>query len=207
MRVLFVSFFIILIDQLSKLAVKGFSILFINFHHIGMFEGERIRILGDFFRITFIENPGMAFGLNPGISFKLWITIFSLLASSGIVFYLFIVKNERFTLRFSLALILGGAIGNLIDRIFYGVFYGYAPLFYGKVVDFLDVDFFHFALFGKTFDRWPIFNVADASVTIGVLILLIFHSRTQEKKQDKIIDENTPQISLESESNDTKNTN
>jgi len=193
-RILFVSFFVVLIDQVSKLAVKGFSIPFINFHYTGMYEGERIRILGDFFRLTFIENPGMAFGLDPGISFKLWITVFSLLASIGIVIYLFIMKNERFTLRFSLALILGGAIGNLIDRLFYGIFYGYAPLFYGRVVDFLDVNFFHFTLFGKTFDRWPIFNFSDTAVTIGVLILLIFNARTHEKKQDKIINENTAQI-------------
>ncbi|MCH7828138.1 MAG: signal peptidase II [Bacteroidetes bacterium] len=207
MRVLFVSFFIVLVDQLSKLAVKGFSFPFINFHHTGMFKGERIQILGDFFRLTFIENPGMAFGLNPGINFKIWITIFSLLASIGIVFYLFIIKSEKFSLRFSLALILGGAIGNLIDRIFYGVFYDYAPLFYGKVVDFLDVDFFHFTLFGKTFDRWPIFNIADAAVSIGVLILLIFHTRIQEKKKDNIIDENKHTIPLESKSNDTITTN
>ena len=207
MKVLFVSFFIVLVDQLSKLAVKGFSFPFINFHHTGMFKGERIQILGDFFRLTFIENPVMAFGLNPGINFKIWITIFSLLASICIVFYLFIIKSEKFSLRFSLALILGGAIGNLIDRIFYGVFYDYAPLFYGKVVDFLDVDFFHFTLFGKTFDRWPIFNIADAAVSIGVLILLIFHTRIQEKKKDNIIDENKHTISLESKSNDTITTN
>lgn len=203
MRVLFVSFLVVLIDQVSKLAVKGFSIPFINFHHQGMFEGERIRILGNFFRITFIENPGMAFGLNPGINFKLWISVFSILASIGIIIYLYLMKKERFTLRFSLALILGGAIGNLIDRLFYGIFYGYAPLFYGKVVDFLDVDFFHFTLFGRTFDRWPIFNVADAAVTVGVLILLIFHTRTQEKKQEIIVEDNTAGIPIESDTNDT----
>lgn len=203
MRVLFVSFFVVLIDQVAKLAVKGFSIPFINFHYTGMYEGERIRIIGNFFRLTFIENPGMAFGIDPGINFKLWITVFSLLASIGIIVYLFIIKNEKFALRFSLALILGGAIGNLIDRLFYGVFYGYAPLFYGRVVDFLDVNFFHFTLFGKTFNRWPIFNLADTAVTIGVLILLIFNARTQEKKQDKIIDGSAAQISLESKPNDT----
>jgi len=203
MRVLFVSFFVVLIDQVAKLAVKGFSLPFINFHYTGMYEGERIRIIGNFFRLTFIENPGMAFGIDPGINFKLWITVFSLLASIGIIVYLFIIKNEKFALRFSLALILGGAIGNLIDRLFYGVFYGYAPLFYGRVVDFLDVNFFHFTLFGKTFNRWPIFNLADTAVTIGVLILLIFNARTQEKKQDKIIDGSAAQISLESKPNDT----
>lgn len=205
MRVLFVSFLVVLIDQVTKLTVKGFSIPFTNLHHTGMYEGESIRIIGNFFRITFIENPGMAFGLNPGINFKLWISIFSILASIGIIIYLFLMKKERFTLRLSLALILGGAIGNLIDRLFYGIFYGYAPLFYGRVVDFLDVDFFHFTLFGRTFNRWPIFNIADAAVTIGVLILLIFHTRTQEKKQKIIVEENTAAIPVEKDTNNSIN--
>ncbi|PIW70721.1 MAG: signal peptidase II [Ignavibacteriales bacterium CG12_big_fil_rev_8_21_14_0_65_30_8] len=199
MRILFVSFFVILIDQVSKLLVKGFSFPIINFHHNGMYEGERIRILGDFFRITFIENPGMAFGIDPGSNFKFWISIFSILASIGIIIYMYLMKKEKFTLRFSLALILGGAIGNLIDRLFYGIFYGYGPLFYGRVVDFLDVDFFHFTLFGKTFDRWPIFNVADAAVSIGVIILLIFHTKTSEKKQTDLSEENTAPIFIDNE--------
>ena len=199
MRILFVSFFVILIDQVSKLLVKGFSFPIINFHHNGMYEGERIRILGDFFRITFIENPGMAFGIDPGSNFKFWISIFSILASIGIIIYMYLMKKEKFTLRFSLALILGGAIGNLIDRLFYGIFYGYGPLFYGRVVDFLDVDFFHFTLFGKTFDRWPIFNVADAAVSIGVIILLIFHTKTSEKKQTELSEENTVPIPIDNE--------
>jgi len=198
-RILFVSFFVILIDQVSKLLVKGFSFPIINFHHNGMYEGERIRILGDFFRITFIENPGMAFGIDPGSNFKFWISIFSILASIGIIIYMYLMKKEKFTLRFSLALILGGAIGNLIDRLFYGIFYGYGPLFYGRVVDFLDVDFFHFTLFGKTFDRWPIFNVADAAVSIGVIILLIFHTKTSEKKQTDLSEENTAPIFIDNE--------
>jgi signal peptidase II len=83
-------------------------------------------------------------------------------------------------------MILGGAIGNLIDRVFFGVIYGYAPLFQGKVVDFVDVDFFDINLFGTIYDRWPIFNVADMAVSIGV-ILLIFFSRkisTVEEEQN-----------------------
>jgi signal peptidase II len=77
-------------------------------------------------------------------------------------------------------LILGGAIGNLIDRTFYGVIYGYAPIFYGRVVDFFNVDFFDFTILGRTYDRWPIFNIADASVTVGVILLVIFHSNVKE---------------------------
>jgi signal peptidase II len=75
-------------------------------------------------------------------------------------------------------------VGNVIDRMFYGLFYDYAPLFYGKVVDFFDFDFFNFSIFGRSYDRWPIFNIADAAVSIGVLILLFFykHHEAEDKK-------------------------
>jgi signal peptidase II len=66
---------------------------------------------------------------------------------------------------------------------FYGVFYGYAPLFYGKVVDFLDFDFFDITIFGRSFDRFPIFNVADAAVTIGVVLLLVFYNKTLKAEE------------------------
>jgi signal peptidase II len=159
-----------------------------------MYRGEEIPVIGNFFRITFIENPGMAFGFDPGINFKLLISIFSLVASIGLIIYLYYIRNKSLLLRVSIALIIGGAIGNLIDRSFYGIFYGYAPLFHGRVVDFLDFDFFHFTLFGRTFDRWPIFNIADSAVTIGVIILLLFYKQTntqavEEVKTKEIISE------------------
>lgn|GEM_PF-130179 len=182
MRVLFVSLAIVIVDQFSKLMVKGFSIPFINLHYAGMYEGERIPIIGNFFRLTFIENPGMAFGYDPGIDMKLWISIFSLLASIGLLIYLYLIRKKSLALRLSIAFILGGAVGNLIDRMFYGVFYHYAPLFYGKVVDFLDFDFINFTLFGRSFDRWPIFNFADSAVTIGVLILLFFYKQNKNEE-------------------------
>jgi signal peptidase II len=182
LRVLFVSLSVVIIDQISKLAVKGFSFPSLRINYEGMYEGQRIHVLGNFFRITFIENPGMAFGFNPGINFKLWISIFSIIASIGLIVYIYRVRNQSLILRLALAFILGGAIGNLIDRMFYGIFYGYAPLFYGHVVDFLDFDFFHFSLFGRTFDRWPIFNIADASVTIGVIILLFFYNQKHREE-------------------------
>jgi len=180
LRILFVSFFIVIADQITKLLVKGFSIPFLHFKYSGMYEGEKIPVIGNFFRITFIENPGMAFGFDPGINFKLLISVFSLVASVGLIIYLYVVRNQRFTLRLALAFILGGAVGNLIDRMFYGIFYGYAPVFYGRVVDFLDVDFFDFSIFGRSYDRWPIFNIADAAVTIGVLILIIFYKKNSQ---------------------------
>jgi signal peptidase II len=183
LRVLFVSLFIVIADQFTKLIVKGFSIPFLHFKYSGMYEGEKIPIIGNFIRITFIENPGMAFGFDPGINFKFWISIFSLVASVGLIIYLYIVRNQRFSLRLALALILGGAIGNLIDRMFYGIFYGYAPVLYGRVVDFIDVDFFDFSIFGRSYDRWPIFNVADAAVTIGVLVLILFYKKNIKEEE------------------------
>ena len=200
MRVLFISFFLVTADQISKFLVKGFSIPFLKLHYEGMFHGQRIRILGDFFQLTFIENPGMAFGYDPGSNFKFYVSLFSLLASIALFVYLYIARRQSLSLRISLAFILGGAVGNLIDRMFYGIFYGYAPLFYGRVVDFLDFDFFHFTIFGRTFERFPIFNIADASVTIGVLILILFYKHHQQETETAIngntIDINTGSINL-----------
>lgn len=184
MKVLYLSFFVVISDQITKLIVKGFSIPFLNFNYDGMHYGQIIPIIGDFVRLTYIENPGMAFGYDPGSAFKLWITLFSLVASVGLIFYIYLIRNKSFSLRAAIALILGGAVGNLIDRMFYGVIFDYAPLLYGKVVDFVDVDFFNFTLFGKSYDRWPIFNVADAAVTIGVLVLILFYRKHQQEEKE-----------------------
>ena len=184
MRIVFVSFIVVVLDQLSKIFVKGFSIPFLKIHFAGMMQGQRVPVIGDFFRLTFIENPGMAFGYDPGSQVKLWISLFSLLASIGLFVYLYYIRNQNLSLRLSIAFILGGAVGNLIDRMFYGVFYGYAPLFYGKVVDFLDFDFFNISFFGRSYDRWPIFNFADAAVSIGVIILILFYKRHNKEKEE-----------------------
>jgi signal peptidase II len=175
----------VIVDQVTKLLVKGFSIPFLNFNYDGMYYGQSIPIIGDFFRLTYIENPGMAFGFEPGPKFKLAISLFSLIASIGLVFYLYLIRNKSLSLRLAIAFILGGAIGNLIDRTFYGVLFGYAPLFFGSVVDFFDFDFFNFTIFGTSYDRWPIFNIADASVTIGVLILILFYKNDDETEEIK----------------------
>ncbi len=175
MRVLYLTGFIVVLDQVTKLLVKGFALPIFDFYHSGMQLGASIPILGDFFRLTFIENPGMAFGIDVGG--KLFLTLFSLLASIGILWYVWKVREEGFIIRLPLAMILGGAIGNLIDRVFYGVIFGESPLFYGKVVDFLDVDFFNVNIFGYQIHRWPVFNVADMSVSLGVVVLLMFHRR------------------------------
>lgn len=195
MRILFVTLFVVVIDQLSKLYVKGISIPSLNINFPGMFYGEKIDVIGSFFRITFVENPGMAFGIDLGISSKLFLSLFSIFASIGILYYIFKIRKEGFAFRLSLALILGGAVGNLIDRLFYGVIFGYAPLFYGKVVDFLDVDFFDIDFFGYNYDRWPIFNVADMAVSIGVILLLIV-SKSYSKQQQNVGYAKVPEITL-----------
>jgi len=180
---LYITFAVVLIDQVTKLFVKGFAIPFLDINYEGMYLGQMIPVWGDFFRFTFVENPGMAFGYDPGSSFKLIISLFSLAASIGLVFYLYVIRDKSLSLRIAIALILGGAIGNLIDRTLYGVIFDYAPLFYGKVVDFFDFDFFNFTLFGRSYDRWPVFNIADAAVTIGVLILVLFYKKHQDEDE------------------------
>jgi signal peptidase II len=183
MKIFFVTFFIVLADQTTKILIKGIKIPALGISIEGMQLYDSFSVIGDFFRITYIENPGMAFGIDFGEKAKLFLTLFSLIASVAITYYLIKHKDEKLTLRIPLAMILGGAIGNLIDRMFYGVIYGDAPLFYGKVVDFLDFDFFNISLFGYTYDRWPIFNIADMSVTIGVILLIILHREPKEKKE------------------------
>ncbi len=171
MRIIYVSIVIAVVDQVTKLLVKGMEIPALHIHLAGLPLGSSQQIVGDFIRLTYIENPGMAFGIDIGG--KLFFSIFTILASIGILMYLYKMRSEAFPFRFALAMILGGACGNLIDRVFYGVLFDNAPLFYGKVVDFIDVDFFNVNLFGNHLSRWPVFNVADASVSIGVILLLI----------------------------------
>lgn len=180
MRVLLLSIAIVVVDQVTKLFVRGVSIPLLGIRWEGISLGTSRPILGDFLRLTHVENPGMAFGIDVGG--KLFFSVFSLLASIGIVYYLYRARGERLGFRVSLAMILGGAVGNLIDRIFYGVLFQHAPLFYGRVIDFLDVDFFDVSIFGFHMSRWPVFNAADASVTVGVVLLLLFYRAAREKE-------------------------
>lgn len=192
-----------IIDQVTKLLVKGISLPIFNINLEGMRYGQSFDVLGTFLQITFVENPGMAFGIDLGSSTKFFLTLFSLAASLGITYYMYRVRDEKFILRLALALILAGAIGNFIDRAFYGVIYGYAPLFFGKVVDFINVDFFDFSILGRTYDRWPIFNVADSAVTIGVVLLIFFSDHHSDKSKT---DDHLKEIEsdLPEETNETK---
>ena len=186
-RVLFVTAFIVLADQISKFMIKGIDIPWLGISLKGMPLGNSVPVFGDFLRVTFIENPGMAFGIEV-VDGKIFLTLFSILASAGILFYLYVMRKEKLLFRLSLALILGGAIGNLIDRVFYGVIYGESTLFHGKVVDFIDVDFFNIDFLGFQLSRFWVFNVADASVSIGVIMMLLFHRSfvDQEEKLPEV---------------------
>lgn len=173
MRVLYLSLVIIIGDQVSKLLVKGLSIPALGISWQGMPYGTSKQLLGDFFRLTYIENPGMAFGIDVGG--RLFFSLFQILASIAILIYLYRLRGNSLGIRIALALVFAGAIGNLIDRVFYGVLFHEGSLFYGRVVDFIDLDFFDLSLFGYNITRFFVFNIADASVTIGVILLLLFH--------------------------------
>jgi len=167
---------VVILDQATKLAVKGFSLLGIEHH--GMLLGQSFPLLGDTIRITYIENPGMAFGIEFGAG-KIILSLFSIAAACAVGFVL--ARMQRYAVawqvQLAFALIFAGALGNLIDRVFYGVLYGEAPLFYGRVVDFLDVDIPDIHLGNWHLERWWIFNIADAAVSCGMVLLLLVGHR------------------------------
>ncbi len=172
MRILYISLGIVIIDQTAKLLVKGFSVSLLNIHHTGMYPGQRINFIGDWFNFTFVENPGIAFGVDFGGDYKLLITLLVIAATIALFLFLYIIREKDNSLKIPVVFILGGAAGNLIDRIFYGVFYGYAPLFHGKVVDFIDFRIFNLLGISSVSGNY-IFNLADFAVTIGVILLFI----------------------------------
>jgi len=142
-----------------------------------------ISILGDFFRLTYVENPGMAFGIQIGNRFIF--NSLSIIAVIVIFYYLFILRHQLMY-RVSFSFILGGAFGNLLDR-----------FLRGRVIDFLDVDFFNVHFQGGKFlffnlpaysmDRWPVFNIADVAVSIGMIMIILitlFDSKAQESAKN-----------------------
>ena len=183
MNVLYYSLIVIIIDQTTKLLVKGFKIPFLGIHHKGLKINSSIKIWDDIIQITHVENYGIAFGIDFGREFKVLLTIFTIIAAMLILYYLYLSRYKDFKIRLAIALTFGGAVGNIIDRTFYGVLYGYAPLFHGRVVDFIHIDFFDYTLFGKTYQSLPIFNFADVGVLSGILILLFisFKSKLNEE--------------------------
>lgn len=176
-----ISLLVIVIDQVVKLAV-----------HFNMQMGTRgqIQIFGNWFKLHYLTNPGMAFGMELGSEHgKLILTVFRLAAMFAIGYYLFHLYRKQASqgLLICIAMILGGAIGNLIDSIFYGVYLDNAPYdaptpwFYGQVVDMFYIDIWEGRiaewvplLGGDYMALWPVFNVADASIFVGITFILIF---------------------------------
>ncbi|MBR6593188.1 MAG: lipoprotein signal peptidase [Prevotella sp.] len=192
---------ILLIDQILKIWVKT------NMH-----LHECITIT-DWFKICFIENKGMAFGMEIGS--KVVLSLFRIVAVSVIGYYIYLQVKQKARTGYivCLAMVMAGAMGNIIDCMFYGLIFnassefytsyfvpfgeGYAPFLMGKVVD-----MFYFPLIVSTWPDWmpmvggedfvffsPIFNFADASISVGVVLLLLFYrkelSKLSLKKEDK----------------------
>ncbi len=183
--------------------------------------GDSIPVFGDWFYIHFVENKGMAFGwqLFGGGGFgKIFLSLFRLAAVGAISFYLYlIVKHKKHNLFIiSISLILAGALGNIIDSLFYGLIFdastpfnvatmfpeegGYASFLHGHVVD-----MFYFPIYEGTYPLWfpsiggdyfqffqPVFNIADASISIGVVILILMQKKFFQEpapKQDYLEEE------------------
>lgn len=190
-------FLVLLIDQVSKIYIKLNFVL-----------GESVYVF-DWFRIYFIENNGMAFGME--IIGKLYLTIFRIIAVGGLAYFIhYLVKKQaRQGFILAVALLLAGAAGNILDSVFYGVLFsdsyghlatflpeggGYAPLFYGKVVDMLYFPIIKNSA-GETLFFSPVFNVADSAITVAAGIILIFfrkdlNEHLESKKEKKSKEEN-----------------
>ena len=137
---------VILLDQLTKIVIQNL-----------FFLGQSIAVIPGFFNLTYVRNPGAAFGFlasgNPAFVIPFFILI-SIVVVVGIVYYFRKSDPTQRLHRWGLAIILGGAIGNLIDRVVYQ-----------SVVDFLDFYGGHY--------HWPAFNVADSAITIGVGLIIM----------------------------------
>lgn len=168
-----VAAFIILADQIIKTWVRGHMTL-----------QQEISILGNRGFLHYTENNGMAFGMEFGGEFgKLFLTLFRIGAVVAIGYGLIYLIRHKYHrgLIINVALIFAGALGNIIDSTFYGLMYHYASLFHGQVVD-----MFYFPLITGHFPDWfpiwgreefiffrPVFNLADAAISVGVIMILI----------------------------------
>ena len=174
-----IIFVVLLLDQILKVWVKTHMTI-----------GQEIPVLGNWFKLLFIENPGMAFGwMGGGGVMKTLLSVFRIAAVIALIYLLFRLskKNTKFGVMFGIALITAGALGNIIDSVFYGQIFHYAGWLHGQVVDMLYFPIIDVArdsnswlpnfLFGPDdhfiFFR-PIFNLADSAITIGVFYMILF---------------------------------
>lgn len=193
---LLLIFAILIVDQIVKILVKT-----------NMVMGEEIHVFGNWFRIHFLENNGMAFGMEwGGKTGKAALSIFRMIAIAGISWYLSVIikKNAHIGLILSVSAIIAGAAGNLIDSAFYGMIFsesfhtpaimfpdggGYSSFLQGRVVDML-----YFPVINTHWPEWspirpgqsfvffrPVFNLADTSITLGVTAILLFQKRFLEE--------------------------
>ena len=201
---LLVIFSVLIIDQIIKISVK-LNMYWHQSENAIKWLYEKLGIIDvdppTWFYILFTENNGMAFGME--LFGKLFLTLFRIVAVTGIGWFLYKLVKQGAKTGFivCVSLILTGALGNIIDSVFYGVLFsesthsqiasflpeggGYAPLFYGRVVDMfyfpiIDTNWPEFVLFvgGEHFIFFsPIFNFADAAISCGIIALLLFYSK------------------------------
>jgi signal peptidase II len=168
---------ILFIDQWVKYYVKTH-----------FYIGEEVAVFGQWFRLHFTENYGMAFGLEfGGKTGKILLTMLRVAAVSAIGWYIFSLcrKKAHNGYIISWTLIWAGALGNIVDSIFYGKLFGYDTWFHGRVVDMFYFPIIHTTL-PENFFIWPgeeveffrpVFNVADASISVGFIAILLFQKR------------------------------
>lgn len=217
---LIIIFIVLLLDQLVKIYIKTH-----------FFLGEEVRVAGDWFIIHFTENNGMAYGMEFGGNWgKLFLSVFRIVAVAAIAWYLWTLTKQKEDKVYivCISLIFAGAVGNIIDSAFYGMLFsdsnyevarfmpeegGYAGFLHGKVVDML-----YFPVLKGHFPAWfpiwgsedfiffrPVFNIADASISFGVALIILFQKRFFATKED-IGNEPTTETAV-NESDNTTNSN
>lgn len=165
----------VLIDQVSKVYIKTH------------FELGEVREVFSWFWIVFIENNGMAFGIEWFS--KLLLTLFRIVAVGMLGWYMHtMIHNQEVRTGYlvSVAMVIAGALGNIIDCVFYGKIWGYAEWFHGKVVDMLYFPLIKNAAGECLFFR-PVFNIADSCITVAILVVLIFYRKDFDESLNQIL--------------------